>query len=155
MKRDAISNEWLANIGRGMGLDNLLVREDGESEPLDEHKMGDVVEALMAAVYRDCGGYNDIIKKVFRKIGAATENDRIFLSVSDLESVEEAEREADHNQTSAQEVTQGEDDLEEGLAREDATELDGDIADASGSEEGELLEWHGEGTSIDKPLVLD
>ena len=155
MKRDAVSNEWLANIGRGMGLDNLLVREEGESEPLDEHKMGDVVEALMAAVYRDCGGQNDIIKRVFREIGAATEVDRIFLSASELEAVEEAEREEDHNEVSTQETTQSQDDLQEALAREAATELDGDIADASGSEEGELVEWHGEGTSVDNPLVLD
>ena len=88
MKRDAVSNEWLANLGREMGLDNLLIREEDESEPLDGHKMGDVVEALMAAVYRDCGGQNNILRRVFRNIGAATEVDRIFLSASDLEAVE-------------------------------------------------------------------
>ena len=150
-----MSNEWLANLGRNMDLENLLIREGNKNAPLSEHAMGDVVEALMAAVYRDCGGQNDILKGVFRKIGAATEVDRIFLSASELESVEKGEEGEERDGDAAEEVKSSKEDVEERPGQEAATKRGDDIADASGSEEGELLEWHGEGTSFEKPLALD
>ena len=120
--------------------------------------MGDVVEALMAAVFRDCGRHVEVVKGVFRKIGATQELDRIFLSMSELKSGQnwddDDEEAQESDEAAAEETKQYEVNEDEGVAQEAVVAQYGDIPDASGSEDGEIVVWHGEGPS-QMPFKLD
>ncbi|PPJ57289.1 hypothetical protein CBER1_09017 [Cercospora berteroae] len=64
-----LSNTHLAAVAREIGLDQHLILNPGHVGRLSDATLATSLEAVMGAIYFDCGGRIPLIESVMRKIG--------------------------------------------------------------------------------------
>lgn len=64
-----LSNTHLAAVAREIGLDRYLIPHPGHFGRLSDATLATSLEAVVGAIYFDCGGSIPLIESVMRKIG--------------------------------------------------------------------------------------
>lgn len=63
-----LSNNHLAAVAREIGLDRCLIPHPGHFGRLSDATLATSLEAVIGAIYLDCGGSISLIESVMRKI---------------------------------------------------------------------------------------